>query len=687
MKDNFKVVSKFEPAGDQPKAIEDIVKNVEKGCADQILLGVTGSGKTYTMAKAIEKLDRPALIISPNKVLAAQLYAEFKSFFPNNAVEYFISYYDYYQPEAYIPQSNTYIEKVAEINNHIEKLRLKASTSIITRRDTIVVASVSCIYNIGSPENFSDLCIDIKKGMQLNRTDFTAKLIQIQYDRNDVDFSHGKFRVRGPYVDIYSPYSQTAIRVEISQNKVASIVEFHPTTGDETKTLTQAWIYPARHFVATSNEIERAIHSIRTELPVRLSELKNQNKLIEHQRLEQRTNYDIEMLRQTGFCKGIENYSRHISGNPPGTRPDCLIDYFIARKNVFPDEKGFLVFIDESHVGVPQIRGMYEGDRSRKQTLVDFGFRLPSALDNRPLKFNEFEALTPQKIYVSATPGDYEFAKSEKTCKCKAKNHIVEQIIRPTGLVDPPISIHPTKNQIKHLSEKIRERARKKERCLVLTLTKKTAEDLSAYFAENNIRARYLHSSIETLERIEILNSLRKGDFDVLVGINLLREGLDIPEVSLVAILEADNEGFLRSETTLIQISGRAARNVGGEVVLYADYETGSIKRALSEMQRRREKQLEYNKKNKITPKTIVKATQYLEEFQNTAKTDGFGLLHKVEAEELTKSNIPRLIEITKEQMEHAAQNLEFELAASLRDRLFELKTMSLKPKSSKKRK
>jgi excinuclease ABC subunit B len=680
MPNKFKLVSSFKPAGDQPHAIKQLCANTEQNCPHQILLGVTGSGKTYTMASAIEKLNRPALIISPNKVLAAQLYAEFKSFFPENAVEYFISYYDYYQPEAYVPQTNTYIEKIAEVNNHIDKLRLKATTSLLTGKDTIVIASVSCIYNIGSPDNFSELCIPLKKGMTLSRTELTANLISIQYERNDIDFSQGKFRTRGGFVDIFPPYSINALRVEINGNTVTSIKEFHPTTGDALNELGQAWVYPARHFVATKSEIEQAIESINKELPIRLAELKQQNKLVEYQRLEQRTNYDIEMLKQIGFCKGIENYSRHISGRSPGERPDCLLDYFIRRKELNPREKDFLVFIDESHVAVPQIRGMYEGDRSRKQTLIDFGFRLPSALDNRPLKFVEFEKLTPNRIYVSATPGRYE------TEKISAKaQHTVEQVIRPTGLVDPPVSIHPTKNQITHLCDKIRERAKNKERSLVLSLTKKTAEDLSAYFLEKGIRARYLHSSIETLERIEILNALRKGEFDVLVGINLLREGLDIPEVSLVAILEADNEGFLRSDTTLIQISGRAARNVGGEVILYADYETDSIKRAMSEMSRRRKKQREYNQKYKITPKTIIKATHELEEFQNQAKKTGLGVLHTVETEAINASSVPRLIEVTEKQMKDAADNLDFELAANLRDRLFELKDMSVKNKPRKK--
>ncbi len=689
----FKLVSPFRPAGDQPAAIDALCKNISEGRRDQILLGVTGSGKTFSIASVIEKLDRPALILSHNKVLAAQLYAEFRSFFPENAVEYFISYYDYYQPEAYIPQSDTYIEKDAQINEHIDKLRLKATTSLLTRRDTIVVASVSCIYNIGSPESYSELCVALKKGATLSRADLTAGLIQIYYDRNEVEFTHGKFRVRGGAVDIFPPYSQTALRVELTGSAISSIREIHPLTGDILNEIEEAWVYPAKHFVTTKEERERAIGAIKEELAQRLEELKGQGKLLEAERLSTRTKYDMEMLSEMGYCGGVENYSRHLSGRPPGARPLCLMDYFAARKSRFPDEKDYLLFLDESHVSVPQIRGMYEGDRSRKQTLVDFGFRLPSALDNRPLKFAEFQKLAPQTVYVSATPGPYELERAGVPQAAKGEKMpyagnplIVEQVIRPTGLVDPPVTMHPTKGQIDHLVGKIKERALKGEKSLVLSLTKKTAEDLSAFLISKGIRAKYLHSDIDTLERVEILGQLRKGALDAIVGINLLREGLDLPEVSLVAILEADNEGFLRSESTLIQISGRAARHSSGEVILYADRTTGSMSRALNEMERRRKKQETYNLEHHITPTSIRKATVELEEFQNQAKHSGLGILHSISREKISPAALPGVIANLEKQMKEAADNLDFELAADLRDQLFELKEMGVKPGGGKSR-
>ncbi len=661
--DAFKLVSNFTPAGDQPKAIEALVRGVQTGKERQTLLGVTGSGKTFTMANVIERLNRPTLILSPNKVLAAQLYAEFKQFFPENAVEYFISYYDYYQPEAYIPQTDTYIEKDSAVNEQIDKLRLKATTSLLTRKDVIVVASVSCIYNIGSPDSFNEMRIYVKKGAELTRGQLSGHLIKIQYQRDELEFTSGKFRMRGPFVDVMTPYSQNAIRVEIAGKTIAHIYEIHPITGNVMAELEEAWIYPAKHFVATDEDTQNALTQIEKDLEVRHAQLIAQGKEMEAYRLKQRTEYDLEMIRQAGFCSGIENYSRYMDGRKAGERPQCLLDYFKR----FDD---FLMFVDESHVALPQVRGMFNGDRARKQMLVDFGFRLPSALDNRPLKFDEFEKLLPSTVFVSATPGPYELTVSG--------NNIVEQVIRPTGLVDPKVILHPTAGQIDHLVEKITEHKKRNERTLVLALTKKTAEDLSEYFVQKNIKTRYLHSDIESLERVEILKQFRQGDFDVLVGINLLREGIDIPQVGLVAILGADNEGFLRNTTTLIQISGRAARNVGGEVILYADRKTDSIKYALNEMNRRREIQEAYNKEHHITPKTIQKTEADLKEFERQAQTSAFGIL----SESLpvpTAKNIKHLEKDLEQQMREAADALNFELAAELRDRLFELKQMKLK--------
>lgn len=667
--DKFKLVSKFKPAGDQPKAIDALTNNILAGKTRQTLLGVTGSGKTFTMANVITRLNRPTLILSPNKVLAAQLYGEFKQFFPENAVEYFISYYDYYQPEAYIPQTDTYIEKDSAVNEHIDKLRLKATTSLLTRKDVIVVASVSCIYNIGSPDSFREMRIYVKKGAEMTRSQLSGRLIKIQYHRDEMEFTSGNFRMRGPFTDIMTPYSQNALRVEIAGKTIAHIYEIHPITGNVLAELDEAWIYPAKHFVATDEDTQSAIDNIRRDLDLRHAELLKMGKELEAYRLKQRTEYDLEMLQQAGFCPGIENYSRYIDGRKPGERPACLLDYF----KKYDD---FLMMVDESHVSLPQVRGMFNGDRARKQMLVDFGFRLPSALDNRPLKFDEFEKLLPSTIFVSATPGPYELT----VCG----NNIVEQVIRPTGLLDPKVYMHPTAGQIDHLVEKIKEHKARGERTLVLALTKKTAEDLSAYFTEKNIKTRYLHSDIEALDRVEILKDFRQGKFDVLVGINLLREGIDIPQVGFVAILGADNEGFLRNTTTLIQISGRAARNADGEVVLYADRKTDSIKYALNEMNRRRTLQEEYNKEHHITPKTIQKTEVELKEFEQQTKSSAFGILSDT-LPTPTLKNLKSVEKDIEQQMLQAAEALNFELAAELRDRLYELRQMSVKAPSKKK--
>lgn len=667
--DKFKLVSKFKPAGDQPKAIDALTNNILAGKTRQTLLGVTGSGKTFTMANVITRLNRPTLILSPNKVLAAQLYGEFKQFFPENAVEYFISYYDYYQPEAYIPQTDTYIEKDSAVNEHIDKLRLKATTSLLTRKDVIVVASVSCIYNIGSPDSFREMRIYVKKGAEMTRSQLSGRLIKIQYHRDEMEFTSGNFRMRGPFTDIMTPYSQNALRVEIAGKTIAHIYEIHPITGNVLAELDEAWIYPAKHFVATDEDTQSAIDNIRRDLDLRHAELLKMGKELEAYRLKQRTEYDLEMLQQAGFCPGIENYSRYMDGRKPGERPACLLDYF----KKYDD---FLMMVDESHVSLPQVRGMFNGDRARKQMLVDFGFRLPSALDNRPLKFDEFEKLLPSTIFVSATPGPYELT----VCG----NNIVEQVIRPTGLLDPKVYMHPTAGQIDHLVEKINEHKARGERTLVLALTKKTAEDLSAYFTEKNIKTRYLHSDIEALDRVEILKDFRQGKFDVLVGINLLREGIDIPQVGFVAILGADNEGFLRNTTTLIQISGRAARNADGEVVLYADRKTDSIKYALNEMNRRRTLQEAYNKEHHITPKTIQKTEVELKEFEQQTKSSAFGILSDT-LPTPTLKNLKSVEKDIEQQMLQAAEALNFELAAELRDRLYELRQMSVKAPSKKK--
>ena len=660
----YKLISDFKPAGDQPPAISAISEGVRAGVPHQVLLGVTGSGKTFTMANVIANVNRPALVISPNKILAAQLYAELKSFFPENAVEYFISYYDYYQPEAYVPSSDTYIEKDADINDHIDRLRLKATSSLLERRDVVIVASVSCIYGLGSPKAYKELCVHLEQGREKSREKLLAELVQIAYERNNIDFSRGKFRARGETVEIFPAYLETALRVHFDGDIIEKIVEINPLTGEKIREKAQVYVYPARHFVTTQPTLDAALGSIEEELKARLEELRQKGKLLEAQRLEQRTRFDIEMMRETGACHGIENYSRPLSGRKAGERPDCLIDYF-------PDD--FLVFIDESHVTVPQIGGMYEGDRSRKQTLVDYGFRLPSAVDNRPLKFPEFEALAKQTVYLSATPGPYELNKT--------KGEIIEQVIRPTGLVDPEVTIHPVKGQLVHLTKEIKSRVEKKERVLVNTLTKRLSEDLTEYLTEKKFKVRYMHSDIDALDRIDIIKNFRKGTFDVLVGINLLREGLDIPEVSLVAILDADKEGFLRSETTLIQICGRAARNVNGKVILFADFITGSMKRALGEMERRRVKQLQYNVENNITPKTIVKAVAEMEEFQKEAKKEGLALLRSAPLQRLTAKNLNEIVETIDAKMREAADRLDFETAAAYRDQLYEIREMSAQKK------
>ncbi len=658
----FQIVSTFKPAGDQTAAIEELTRGLSENKPNQVLLGVTGSGKTFSIANTIAHYGKPTLVISPNKTLAAQLYAEFKSFFPNNAVEYFISYYDYYQPEAYVPQSDTYIEKDASINDHIDRLRLKATSSLMERDDVIIVASVSCIYGLGSPGDYKNMCVSLERGAVKPRKDILRELVATHYERNEVEFTPGRFRVRGESIEIFPAYLETAIRVELFGDEIEKIREIHPLTGAVISEKDRVFIYPARHFVTTQPTIERALGSIRAELKGQLDLFNQKGKLLEAQRLEQRTRYDLEMLKEMGFCNGIENYSRHLAGRAPGERPACLIDYF---------PKDFLTIVDESHVTLPQIRGMYEGDRSRKKTLVDFGFRLPSALDNRPLKFNEFESLVPRLICVSATPGPVEL---EKT-----KGVVVEQVIRPTGLIDPEVDIHPLEGQIDDLMRRIAERVSRHERVLVTTLTKRMAEDLTEFLTDKKFKVRYLHSDIDALDRIEIIQGLRKGEFDVLVGINLLREGLDLPEVSLVAVMDADKEGFLRSETSLIQVCGRAARHVEGSVVLYADQMTGSMKRALDEMSRRRKKQTEYNRVHRITPRSVVKAVQDLEEFQSRAKVEGLSrLVNDFSQTWDPGKDLSQLIKELEKQMRSAADVLDFELAAALRDKIRECRQMSV---------
>jgi excinuclease ABC subunit B len=675
MENKFKLVSKFIPSGDQPHAIDELYHNYLTGKNSQVLLGVTGSGKTFVMANVIEKIQKPTLVISPNKILAAQTYAEFKAFFPNNAVEYFISYYDYYQPEAYIPSSDTYIEKDSSINDHIDRLRLKATTSLLERKDVIVIASVSCIYNLGSPKDYQNMCVEITVGGQKSIKLLLDELILSHYERNEIEFIRGRFRVKGDTIEIFPAYLETALRIEFYGNTVENIKEFNPITGKVINKKDKAYIYPAKLFVTDKYKIDNALKTIKKELGERLVIMKSQNKLLEAQRLEQRTKYDMEMLKETGSCSGVENYSRHLSGNPEGARPTTLIDYFLNEND------DFLTIVDESHISLPQIRGMYEGDRSRKQTLVNFGFRLPSALDNRPLRFFEFEKLIRKLMMVSATPGAYELERGKK--------QTVDLIIRPTGLVDPEVIVRPINGQIQDLMQEIQKVAGKKQRTLVTTLTKKMSEDLTAYLKEKGFKVEYLHSEIDTLTRIEILKNLRLGKFDVLVGINLLREGLDLPEVSLVVVLDADKEGFLRSESTLIQVCGRAARNVDGRVIFYADTMTGSMQAALGEMNRRRKKQIEYNKKNNINPKTIIKAVCELDEFRNLSRQESItNILAKKQFDyKITPKNIDGIIKEIELQMKDAAENLDFESASVLRDRMFELKNMKSGKTPSKSKK
>lgn len=646
----FKLVAPYQPTGDQPKAISQLVEGVKQNKKHQILLGVTGSGKTYTMANVIARLKRPALVIAHNKTLAAQLCSEFQEFFPENAVHYFVSYYDYYQPEAYIPQTDTYIEKDATINEEIDRLRHAATSSLLQRRDVIIVASVSCIYGLGSPEDYQEMTMELKRGEIKSQEEILKRLVEIHYQRNDVGFERSTFRVRGDCIDIIPAASEIAIRIELFGDEVDRLCQLDPLTGEILAEMDQVTIYPGTHYITSKEKLQLAIESIAAELEERLKYFQERGMLLEAQRLEQRTRYDLEMLMQLGYCTGIENYSRHLSGRKPGERPATLLDYF---------PKDYLLFIDESHVTIPQLRAMYAGDRSRKETLVRHGFRLPSAFDNRPLIFEEFEKLMGQTIYVSATPGPYELEHQEQ---------IVEQIIRPTGLLDPEVEVRPVKGQVDDLLAEIKLRAERDERVLVTTLTKKMAEDLTDYLREMGVRVRYLHSEVETFERVEILRDLRLGVFDVLVGINLLREGLDLPEVSLVAILDADKEGFLRSETSLIQTIGRAARNVNGKVIMYGDVITASMKRAIDETHRRRKLQMEYNQKHGITPQTIRKEVRGI--------TDQYREEEKLSVDLVPLEEATRRIKELEKQMQRAAEDLEFEKAAQIRDQIIELRKL-----------
>jgi excinuclease ABC subunit B len=661
---DFKIVADIKPTGDQPAAIDALIAGLDRGEKMQTLLGVTGSGKTFTMANIVERLNRPTLVLAHNKTLAAQLYAEFKDFFPKNAVEYFVSYYDYYQPEAYVARTDTFIEKDSDVNEEIDKLRHAATRSLLTRRDTLIVASVSCIYGLGSPEEYQNTVVELRKGGEHRRDRVVRRLVDIQYDRNDMNFVRGTFRVRGDTLEVFPAYEEIAVRIEFFGDEVERIVEVDPLTGELLLERDEISIFPARHFVTNSEKLAAAIGDIQTELGERLQELEQQNKLLEAQRLRQRTMYDLEMLQETGFCAGVENYSMHLSRRRFGEQPSTLLDYF-------PSD--FLMFIDESHQSLPQVRGMYGGDRSRKDVLVEHGFRLPSARENRPLTFQEFEGMLNQVVFVSATPGPYE---------AEHATSVVEQIIRPTGLVDPPISVRPTKGQIDDLLAELNLRIGRGERALVTTLTKRMAEDLADYLKEMGVRTHYLHSEIDTFERIEILRDLRLGVYDVVVGINLLREGLDLPEVSLVAILDADKEGYLRSEGSLIQTIGRAARHVDGSVIMYADNMTRSMKAAIDETYRRRALQIRYNEEHSITPRGIVKQVRDLTErvraaaeeregYDAGAKTSKDGIIAEMPRDELA-----RMIKDLESQMKTSARNLEFEKAALLRDQILELRRM-----------
>jgi excinuclease ABC subunit B len=652
----FKLITHLTPKGDQPQAIEALVKGIREGRRYQTLLGATGTGKTFVMAHLIAQIQRPTLIISHNKTLAAQLYSELKSFFPENAVEYFVSYYDYYQPEAYIPQTDTYIEKDASINDRLDRLRLSATTSLQSRDDVIVVGSVSCIYNLGDPEEYRSLLLFFEVGQTIGRTELAHRLVGLLYERNDIELTRGRFRVRGDVVDIFPSYEETAVRLELEGDRIARISVIDPTTGHVLQRLDRLALYPAKHFITGRDRIERALVLIEHELTERVKELKSAGKWLEAQRLESRTRYDMEMLKEVGYCHGIENYSRALSGRAPGERPWCLLDYF---------PKEFLTILDESHVTIPQLRGMYEGDRARKQVLVDFGFRLPSCLDNRPLKFEEFEQLIHQTVFVSATPGPYELRVSQ--------GNVVEQIIRPTGLVDPEIEVRPTAGQVDHLVHEIRQRALAGERTLVTTLTKRMAEDLAAYLKGVGLRVTYIHSDLDAFERVEILRNLRLGTFDCVIGVNLLREGLDLPEVSLVCVLDADKEGFLRSPTTLIQVAGRAARHLHGKVILYADQITDAMRQAIEETERRRKIQMEYNRRHGITPKSVEKAIR-----------EGIEVVGREEADEAVRQavgldeeafDVEQVVAQLEEEMELAARNLQFERAAMLRDQIAQLRS------------
>lgn len=657
MSEIFQLQSNYKPSGDQPKAIQELIEGVKEGKRHQTLLGATGTGKTFTISNVIKDVNKPTLVMAHNKTLAGQLYSEFKEFFPNNAVEYFVSYYDYYQPEAYVPQTDTYIEKDASINDEIDKLRHSATSSLFERRDVIIIASVSCIYGLGSPEEYREMLVSIRTGMEIERNQLLRKLVDIQYERNDINFIRGTFRVRGDVVEIFqASRDERCIRIEFFGDEIDRIREVDALTGEILAERDHVAIFPASHFVTREEKMKKAITNIEKELEERLDTLRNENKLLEAQRLEQRTNYDLEMMREMGFCSGIENYSRHLTLREAGATPYTLLDYF-------PDD--FLLVVDESHVTLPQVRGMYNGDQARKQVLVDHGFRLPSALDNRPLKFDEFQEKIPQAIYVSATPGPFELEHTPE---------MVEQIIRPTGLLDPTIDVRPIEGQIDDLIDEINGRIEKNERVLVTTLTKKMAEDLSSYLKEVGLKVEYLHSEIKTLERIEIIRELRKGTYDVLIGINLLREGLDIPEVSLVAILDADKEGFLRAERSLIQTIGRAARNANGHVIMYADKMTDSMKKAIDETKRRRAIQEAYNEKHGIVPKTIIKKIPELIRATQAAEEEETYVTKITKGKKLTKAELDKLIATFETEMKEAAKALDFERAAELRDMIFELK-------------
>ncbi|MCT1696088.1 excinuclease ABC subunit UvrB [Corynebacterium sanguinis] len=659
----FEVISDYQPSGDQPAAIKELDERLNRGEKDVVLLGATGTGKSATAAWLIEKQQRPTLVMAPNKTLAAQLANELRQLLPNNAVEYFVSYYDYYQPEAYIAQTDTYIEKDSSINDDVERLRHSATSALLSRRDVVVVASVSCIYGLGTPQSYLDRSIVLRQGEEIERDRFLRLLVDVQYERNDIDFKRGTFRVKGDTVDIIPAYEEVAVRVEFFGDEVDELYYIHPLTGEALSREEEVRIFPATHYVATDERMEKAIEAIKLELAGRLEDLENRGKLLEAQRLRMRTEYDLEMIQQVGFCSGIENYSRHMDGRPPGSAPATLIDYF-------PED--FLTIIDESHVTVPQIGGMFEGDMSRKRNLVEFGFRLPSAVDNRPLKFDEFEARMGQVVYMSATPGDYELEATG--------GEFVEQVIRPTGLVDPQVHVRPTKGQIDDLNEEIRQRVSRDERVLVTTLTKRMAEDLTDYLLDNGIKVRYLHSDIDTLQRVELLRQLRLGEYDVLVGINLLREGLDLPEVSLVAILDADKEGFLRSTKSLIQTIGRAARNVSGAVIMYADKVTDSMRDAIEETERRREKQLAYNAEHGIDPQPLrKKIADILDQVYENADSDQASggeaaVVEKPDVSSMTSKDVQKLIDDLTAQMGAAARELKFELAGRLRDEIAELR-------------